>query len=120
MLYYQLKAYYLSNVIVNGDKQIIECRNFTKEDITKWLNLLTTQAGNSDNTRLRKLWHTDFPSIQGPWTPFTFKDPSLNLATFPNNKLSKPLDSPESAAEKLLEIFKEQQKLQELEKNRAQ
>jgi hypothetical protein len=33
---------------------------------------------------MRKMWHTDYPSIQGPWSPFVNRDPQLNLAEFPN------------------------------------
>lgn len=89
--------------------------------MSKWLNLLRTQAGNNDNIRLRKLWHTDHPSIQGPWTPYTFREPALNLVDFPNEELSKPLYVEPSATEKLLEIFKEQQRnLNILEKNQGE
>lgn len=66
------------------------------------------QNGNSSATRLRKMWHTDKPSIQGPWTPFTHKSPELNLVVFPDEKLSKPLDVETTATEKLLELFKRQ------------
>lgn len=55
------------------------------------------------------MWHTDYPSIQGPWSPITFRDPKLNLASFPDSELSKPAHLPKSATEQLIEIFKEQQ-----------
>lgn len=110
-----------TNILVNGDKTYISCHNLTREEVGKWLNLLTTQSGNSDGTRLRKLMHTDFPSIQGPWTPFTFGDPSLNLAKYPDEELSKPLNQSKSASDKLLELFNEQKKnLKDLETDRAQ
>ncbi|KAF5281076.1 hypothetical protein FQR65_LT14872 [Abscondita terminalis] len=67
---------------LNGDKQTIFCHNFSRDEIGKWLNLVKTQSGNHDGTRLRKLWHTEHPSIQGPWTPYTFRDPQLNLVDF--------------------------------------
>lgn len=54
------------------------------------MELLKTQARDGTAKRLRRLWHTDFPSIQGPWTPFTFKDPSLNLAEYPDVSLNFP------------------------------
>lgn len=91
------------------------CHGFSREEIVKWLNLVKTQTGNHDGTRLRKLWHTDHPSIQGPWTPYTFREPSLNIVEFPNEELSKPLNQPISASEQLLEIFKKQQNIQSLE-----
>lgn len=67
------------------------------------------------------MWHTDKPSIQGCWTPFTHRNPELNLAVFPVEKLSKPLDIEQSATEKLIELF-EKQKLNEtnLDNKRAE
>lgn len=108
------------DILVNGEKQYINCQNYTKEEVTKWLNLLTTQSGSMDGIRLSKLWRTDVPSIQGPWTPFTFADPSLNLAKFPNEELSKPLIQEKTATQTLLEIFNEQKKGIDIEKDRAQ
>lgn len=58
------------------------------------------------------MWHTDQPSIQGVWSPFTHQNPELNLVVFPDEKLSKPLDIEQSATEKLLELF-EKQKISE-------
>lgn len=58
--------------------------NYSREDIVKWMELLRTQIHDTPSVRFRKLWHTEFPSIQGPWTPFTFKDPKLNLEHYPN------------------------------------
>lgn len=90
---------------MNGDKQWIMCRNFSRDEITKWMNLLKTQSKNNEGVRLRKLQHTDFPSIQGPWTPYTFKDPTENIVEYPNKELSKPLIHRKTATEELLEIF---------------
>lgn len=61
--------------------------------------------------RLYKMWHTDHPSIQGPWTPYTFRDPAINLATYPNEELSQCYQ-PKSATEQLLELY-EKQKLKQ-------
>lgn len=93
---------------MNGDKEIVPCGNVTREEILKWLELLRTQSGNSKNFRLRKLWHTDSPSLQGPWTPFTFRNPALNLSQFPNKQLSQTPFLPSSATEQLIELFKQQ------------
>lgn len=48
------------------------------------MELLRTQSFNGETLRLRKHWHTEFPSIQGPWSPFTFKNPKDNITVFPN------------------------------------
>lgn len=58
------------------------------------------------------MWHTDAPSIQGPWTPFTYKAPELNVAQYPTEALSRPLDVLPSATDELIRLY-EQQKLSE-------
>lgn len=113
---FNFKTYY---ILVNGDKQWISCKDLTKEEIIKWMELIRTQAGNTTGMRYRKLSHTDFPSIQGPWTPYTFRDPALNLAEFPNDELSKPAVVPRTATEDLIEMFKKQ-KLESLNEKRAE
>jgi large subunit ribosomal protein L43 len=51
------------------------------------MELVRTQSFDGSSLRLRKFWHTEFPSIQGPWTPFTFRDPKLNITEWPNVSL---------------------------------
>lgn len=54
------------------------------------------------------MWHTDVPSIQGPWTPFLLRSPDAHNQTYPSSEISTPLDVPQSATEKLIELFKQQ------------
>ncbi|PSN47619.1 hypothetical protein C0J52_04577 [Blattella germanica] len=82
-------------VSVNGEKHYVSCRNLSRDEILKWINLLRTQSGNQV-IRLRKLWHTDCPSIQGPWSPF--------------EELSRPFIMPKTATDRLKEIFEEQRR----------
>lgn len=100
---------------LNGDRHWLPVRSFTEEQLTKWIDLLRTQNANSSAIRLRKHWHTNFPSIQGVWTPYTHKNPELNTATFPNRKFSLPVDVEKTATEILLEMF-QKQKLEHKEK----
>lgn len=86
----------------------MSCRNNTKEEIRKWVELLRSQNSDSSKTRLRKMWHTDMPSIQSPWTPFTHRDPAQNLFTYPEINLSKTENLEPSATEKLIELFQKQ------------
>lgn len=105
---------------LNGDREWHNCRNLSEEEIAQWISLMKTQNGSSSSLRLRKMWHTDLPSIQGPWTPFTLKNPANNLVVFPNEELSQPLDVEKSATEKLIEMFREQRLSEgKLEENRA-
>ena len=34
--------------------------------------------------RFRKYQHTDYPTIQGVWNPFTHQAPEINVAEFPH------------------------------------
>ncbi|XP_023162578.2 39S ribosomal protein L43, mitochondrial [Drosophila hydei] len=97
---------------LNGDREWLSCRNSTQDEISKWIDLLKTQNGSSSSLRLRKMWHTDVPSIQGSWTPFLLRSPDANRQTLPSTEASQPFDIPQTATEKLIELFK-QQKLEE-------
>lgn len=105
-----IKAEYL-----NGETQWMSVNNYTREEIYQWMDLLKTQYHDASSLRLLKLWRTDFPSIQGPWTPFTFKDPSINTAEFPNTELGKRKTLRPSATEELIRLFNEQQELEKLQ-----
>ncbi|XP_076651253.1 mitochondrial ribosomal protein L43 [Halictus rubicundus] len=105
-----IKAEYL-----NGETHWISVSNYSHEDVYQWMNLLKTQYHDGSSLRLLKLWRTDFPSIQGPWTPFTFKDPSIHTARFPNNELSKHRTLTPTATEELIRLFKEQQEMEKLQ-----
>ena len=78
------------------------------DEITKFLHLKTLQNGDTTSIRYRKYQQTSLPSIQGPWTPFTHKNPELNLAQFPNIVWGEQLYQEQTATEKLLELMKQQ------------
>ncbi|XP_003708598.1 mitochondrial ribosomal protein L43 [Megachile rotundata] len=105
-----IKAEYL-----NGDVHWMCVTNYTREDIVQWMELLRTQYHDGPAYRLIKLWHTEFPSIQGPWTPFTFKEPSLNLTKFPNKNIGRAVQFKPTATEELIRLFKEQQESEKLQ-----
>ncbi|XP_016946909.1 39S ribosomal protein L43, mitochondrial [Drosophila biarmipes] len=94
---------------LNGEREWMSCRNSTQEEISKWIDLLKTQNGSSSSLRLRKMWHTDVPSIQGPWTPFLLRSPDAQGQVYPSEEASKPLETPQTATEKLIELFRQQQ-----------
>ncbi|KAL1122951.1 hypothetical protein AAG570_003276 [Ranatra chinensis] len=66
---------------LNGRTDYINCHDMTKEEVFKSLTQMVNQS-KREVMLYRKLWHTDCPSIQGTWSPFTFSDPKLNLAVF--------------------------------------
>lgn len=88
----------------------------TREEINKWLHLLVTESGQKEKT-LVQWWNTQYPSIQGPWSPFYNRDPQLNLTEFPSEELGKMVTKEKTATEQLLEIYRKQK--MELEKSKA-
>jgi len=83
-------------------------------DICKWVEHARTKSG-VQIMRLRKKWHTDNPSIQGPWNPMVNKDSSLNLRIFPDPELSRVPEKP-GTQHHLLQLAEQlrQMKVQEL------
>lgn len=57
--------------------------------------------------------------MQGPWTPYTFRDPKLNLTQFPSPELTGPYVVQKTATEELLEIYKNQQ-IEDVNEKRAE
>ncbi|KZC13083.1 PREDICTED: 39S ribosomal protein L43, mitochondrial [Dufourea novaeangliae] len=105
-----IKAEYL-----NGETQWMGVANYSREDIFQWMQLLKTQYHDGTSIRLMKLWRTDFPSIQGPWTPFTFKEPSVNHTQLPDKQLSEFIHHQPTATEEVIRLFKEQQENEKME-----
>lgn len=87
----------------------MSARNLVSEEICKWMSLRTLQAGDKEDLRYRKHWQTEVPSIQGPWTPFTHKNPVNNLVLYPDTSLGEVLAKEQTATEKLLELVKQNQ-----------
>nr|CAG4641280.1 EOG090X0FS9 [Eulimnadia texana] len=93
---------------LNGEKEQISCHNLPKEEVQQWLGYLRTRSG-VPVMRFRKTQHTDYPTVQGVWTPFTHQPPEINTKTLPDPELSRPLNLPSTATEQLVEIFKQTQ-----------
>ena len=55
------------------------------------------------------MWHTDLPTIQGAWTPFTGKNPAYNLVQFPKDDLSEVLQKERTATEELIKLYQADQ-----------
>ncbi|XP_061409066.1 large ribosomal subunit protein mL43 [Lethenteron reissneri] len=63
---------------LNGTVRDVSVERKTSEEILSQVKLLSTQSG-LDIVRIRKPFHTDYPSIQGMWQPFTNKRPTINI-----------------------------------------
>ncbi|XP_061563792.1 39S ribosomal protein L43, mitochondrial [Cololabis saira] len=61
---------------LNGNVREELVTNKTSSQISDLLTKLTNQSG-LDVIRLRKPFHTDSPSIQGQWHPFTNRPPAI-------------------------------------------
>lgn len=61
---------------LNGNVREEILTNRTSPQISELLTKLTSQSG-LDIIRIRKPFHTDNPSIQGQWHPFTNRPPSI-------------------------------------------
>jgi len=99
-------------VAVNGEKHELNCKDFDGFQVGQFLNLYTKMSGKSE-TRLVNYQYTNHPSIQGPWTPWTNKDPEMAVADLINDKKwSVKANMEPSATEMVLEMFKRQQLVQ--------
>ncbi|XP_052867553.1 39S ribosomal protein L43, mitochondrial [Anopheles cruzii] len=98
----------ISAEFLNGERTWINCRNHSRDEISKWVHVMKQSNGQAEEMRLRKQWHTDIPSVQGPWTPFTHRHHSANTTEFPCKELSKLKITEPSATEKLLELYQAQ------------
>ncbi|XP_072038384.1 large ribosomal subunit protein mL43-like [Amphiura filiformis] len=67
---------------LNGNVRKVHLLNKPRDEVLKDVELLSAQSGR-DIIKMRKWWHTDNPSVQGMWHPFTNKPTNLNVAEFP-------------------------------------
>lgn len=90
---------------LNGetDFKSVPCKS--RDEIIKWVEYMRNRSG-FPIARFIKHCHTDCPSIQGPWTPYTNKPSYLNVATFPNEQRVEIKSFFPSATEQLLELAK--------------
>lgn len=70
---------------LNGNMVDLPAANQSVDEISQWVEHLRCRSGHHI-IRLLKTWHTDHPSIQGMWTPFTNKPTELNITNFPDNE----------------------------------
>ncbi|XP_041671931.1 39S ribosomal protein L43, mitochondrial [Cheilinus undulatus] len=61
---------------LNGNVREEIVTNKTSQQILELVTKMTNQSG-LDIIRIRKPFHTDSPSIQGQWHPFTNRPPSI-------------------------------------------
>lgn len=83
---------------LNGKSYVHSLKKLTQEEITNKCEELRNLSGR-EIVRIRKKFHTDFPSIQGEWTPFTnlknyrITDPTPQCEVVPQDAWS-PKENP--------------------------
>ncbi|KAG9492283.1 large ribosomal subunit protein mL43 [Eleutherodactylus coqui] len=76
---------------MNGSVREEDINSKTAEDLAQLIQKMANQSG-LDIIRIRKPYHTDNPSIQGQWHPFTNKPTALALQSF--GAVGQQTDSP--------------------------
>jgi len=79
--------------------------NQSASELCQWIEHLRCRSGN-EIVRLRKTWHTDTPSVQGIWTPFTHLSPPTAVTRLPDDRLSHCF-APESASDYLSKLMQD-------------
>ena len=112
VVYVQPRRHRPPNLIgeyLNGERQWIPLSNCHREHVNWWVHSLLTQQGDPQ-WRLLKRMHSDNPSVQGVWTPFTNKPLDRATRTFPSADLVDMEFPPITATEQIRELFQEQKK----------
>ena len=95
---------HVSVFVVDGKSVQFYVENQSASELCQWIEHLRCRSG-SEIVRLRKTWHTDTPSVQGIWTPFTHLSSRTAVTSLPNDSLSRCFasDSASDYLSKLLE-----------------
>lgn len=88
---------------LSGERENLRVAEYSCEEMVKWIEHLRTRSG-LPIVKLRKYWHTDSPSIQGFWTPYTHRPAEQNLTEYPNEELGKFVDVVPTATEQLVQL----------------
>ncbi|XP_061169996.1 large ribosomal subunit protein mL43-like [Saccostrea echinata] len=96
---------------LNGNSHKTDVRNMNMEEICKWVEVARTRSG-VDIVKRTKPFHTHNPSIQGVWHPFLFKDPAVNLKTFPDPNYGRVSVKQMTATERVLQLAERMKQLE--------
>ncbi|KAL7676809.1 hypothetical protein ACOME3_003060 [Neoechinorhynchus agilis] len=94
---------------LDGHQQTVQILSeFTEDRISEWIDFLIMRQGH-DIVEFLKDQHTDHPSCQSMWNPYTFADTRDALRQFPDPELVTDKECPPSADQMVIELFKQQQ-----------
>ncbi|XP_065285090.1 large ribosomal subunit protein mL43-like [Dermacentor albipictus] len=94
---------YIVGEYLNGERDMMRANDLTARELVKWIDHFRTRSGEPI-ALINKYLRTDYPSIQGFWTPFTNRPTEQNLAKFPNEELGEFKSVFPSATEQLKEL----------------
>lgn len=107
-MYNKVKIYFVS---VNGNSHTTNLKGMDMDEICKWVELARTRSG-VDVVKKTKPFQTHVPSIQGVWHPFLFKDPAVNLRTFPDPHYGRFTVNQVTATERVLQLAERMKQLE--------
>lgn len=98
---------------LNGEKHRMVINKCKRQEVKEWMDVFRNSSGKEYQVQL-KYEHSDYPSIQGAWTPFTNMDPAMNLADMPDPESLKTREAMTemSATDRVRQLFAEQQRNQ--------
>lgn len=79
---------YIVGEYLNGQRDMMRVNGLSASELVKWVDHFRTRSGEPI-ALINKYLRTDYPSIQGFWTPFTNRPTEQNLIKFPNEELSE-------------------------------
>ncbi|XP_065285068.1 large ribosomal subunit protein mL43-like [Dermacentor albipictus] len=94
---------YIVGEYLNGERDMMRANDLTARELVKWIDHFRTRSGEPI-ALINKYLRTDYPSIQGFWTPFTNRPTEQNLTKFPNEELGEFKSVFPSATEQLKEL----------------
>lgn len=100
------KAPVVSAEYLNGNKQYVNLYQMSAVQVEAWLEWFLNRSGQ-DLYKLNRPTASSRPTIQGIWTPFTFRDPETNVIKFPCEERGKHMSVHPSATEQLEKLANE-------------
>lgn len=103
-----MKAPYILGEYLNGRCCSVHASKYEREEIVRWVNYLRTRSGQRI-VHFKIPQHTEYPSIQGFWNPFTNLPTDRNVMQYPNSEIGLYAPGDLTATERLLALIKANQ-----------
>jgi len=89
---------------LNGGREWISLTAMPCEEVIRWIEVSRTAAGYGE-MHFKTYQHSDTPSIQGPWNPFTHESPSKNVMQFPHEEMRDPINLKPTATDIIKKMY---------------